>query len=272
MKFKIIAPPPHLADYVRWFWCMEFDAAGNGPFTHHAFAHHCCEFIFYYKGQFRQKSFTGDEKHVLTGVYGQTQSISTLTSDTDFGVFGFYLYPYAMTQLFNIPAVEITNQSIDLKTLCGSEGEALEEKIMLAEDNDQRLKIVIGFLEARLKNIRSEFLYFCSSLRTLSNGYQDLNVNTWASDNFLSVRQFERRVREFTGFSPKQFLRITRFNALLNKSFTGKRFGDIAFEFGYYDEAHFSHDFKQFSGINPSEYFRPETIAATDRGTVRLSS
>jgi AraC-like DNA-binding protein len=193
-------------------------------------------------------------------------------SKTDFGIFGFYLYPYALTQLFGLPANEITDQSVDIKTLCGRQGEDLEEKIMLALSNEQRIHLVIDFLEVQLKKMKPELSTLCSSVKTISNTYTAISVNALASSNFLSLRQFERRFKEFSGFSPKQFLRIARFNSLLNKPFQDKRLTEIAFDFGYYDEAHFSHDFKQFSGVSPKEYFRAETIVATDRGTINLSN
>lgn len=272
MKFELIAPPPHLADYVRLFWFMEFNTAGRAPFIHHAFAHHCCEVIFCYSGSLRYESASAGERRLFSGVYGQTQHISKVTAEAGFGAFGCYLYPYALMQLFDLSAKEITDQTIDLKALCGREGELLEERIMLVPDNARRMKLVIDFLEARLKNINTGLLPFCASLKAISGGYNGIDVRTWASDHFLSVRQFERRVQELSGFSPKQFLRIARFNAVLNKSFQGKRLAEIAYTFGYYDESHFSHDFKRFSGLNPKEYFRPETVAATDRGTVSLST
>jgi len=271
MNFKIIHPPPHLADYIRFFWFLEYNASKEQPFIHHAFAHHCPEVIFCYKGQFKYKSVADTEKNLITGIYGQTASISSVISNTDFGILGFYLYPHALTQLFQVPANELTNQSVDIKTLCGKEGEILEEKIKLAEDNSQRIKIVFDFLGARLKNVSAEFSVLCSSIKTISNAYQAISVKELASNNFLSVRQFERRFKEFSGFSPKQFLRIARFNSLLSKQFQHKHLAEIALEFGYYDESHFSHDFKQFSGFNPKEYFKPETLTATDRGTYSLS-
>lgn len=271
MYFKIIKPPSQLSDYVRFFWFLEYNASKVGPFTHHAFAHHCPEVIFCYKGQFKYKSSFDTEKNLITGVYGQTQSISRVTSNTDFGVLGFYLYPHAFAQLFRLPANEFTNQSVDIKTLCGKEGEILEEKIMLATNNDQRLKLVTDFLEVRLKNVKTEFINICASIKTISNSYQAVSVNALASKNFLSVRQFERRFREFSGFNPKLFLRITRFNSLLNKPFQNKTLTEIAFDFGYYDQSHFIHDFQKFSGSNPKEYFKPETLFATDRGTVAFN-
>lgn len=271
MNFKIIDPPQHLADYVRFFWFLEYSASKEQSFIHDAFAHHCPEVIFCYKGQFKYKSAFDTEKNLITGIYGQTESISRVTSNTDFGILGFYLYPHALTQLFQVPANELTNQSVDIKTLCGKEGEILEEKIKLAVDNYQRIKMVFDFLETRLKNVRTEFSVLCSSINSISNSYQAVSVKKLASNNFLSVRQFERRFKEFSGFSPKQFLRIARFNSLLNKPFQNRHLAEIALDFGYYDESHFSHDFKRFSGFNPKEYFNPETLIATDRGTFSLS-
>jgi len=270
MNFDIIQPSRQLADYVKFFWFSEGNASTDKPFIHHAFAYPCPELIFCYKGQFKYTSAFESEKIMAPGIYGQTQTFSKTLSNTDFGIFGFYLYPHALPQLFCLPAHELTNQSVDIKTLCGKEGEILEEKIMLAADSYQRVKIVSAFLEARLKNIKTTYANILSSIITISNSYQATSVKALADNNFLSVRQFERRFKEFSGFSPKLFLRITRFNSLLNKTFQNKSIIQIAYESGYYDESHLIHDFQKFSGYNPKEYFKQETLAASDRGTVEF--
>jgi AraC-like DNA-binding protein len=42
----------------------------------------------------------------------------------------------------------------------------------------------------------------------------------------------------------------------------------VALSCGYFDQAHFNHDFRAFSGINPSTYLRDRTsrthVAVTD--------
>ena len=270
MNFDIIQPAPQLADYVKFFWFAEGNASLDKPFAHHAFAYTCPELIFCYKGQFSYSSAFETERILVPGIYGQTQSFSNAAASADFGIFGFYLYPHAFPQLFCIPANELSNQSIDLKALCGKEGEILEEKIMLASDNYQRVKLVSAFLEARLKNASTAYANILSSIKTISNSYQPIAVKALAEHNYLSLRQFERRFKEFSGFSPKLFLRITRFNSLLNKTFQNKSLFQIACESGYHDESHLIHDFQKFSGCNPKEYFKPGILAASDRGTVQF--
>ncbi len=76
------------------------------------------------------------------------------------------------------------------------------------------------------------------------------------STNTLCTRQFERRFKEYSGFSPKLFSRITRFQSSLD-SFGNKdkSLTDIAYDCDYYDQSHFINDFKEFSGYHPSQYF-----------------
>ena len=72
----------------------------------------------------------------------------------------------------------------------------------------------------------------------------------------ISQRQLERTFKEYAGFSPKTFARILRFQSATNHYGTTKKtLTEIALDCGYYDQSHFIHDFSQFSGYTPSEYF-----------------
>ncbi len=74
-------------------------------------------------------------------------------------------------------------------------------------------------------------------------------------EEFLA-RRFTERFRATVGLTPKTFARVRRFQSALRKISKG---GDpdwleIALSCGYYDQAHFNHDFRAFSGINPTTY------------------
>lgn len=271
MDFKLIKPPPQLADYVRFFWSLEDNPSTDKPFVHHAFAYPCPELIFCYKGQFKYKFGFEAERNLSSGVYGQTQTFSKVSSKANFGIFACYLYPHAFLQLFSVPANEFTNQYADFGILFGEAGAILEEKIMLASNNEQRINLLSDFLVARLKNARTENEKMLSFIKTISTSQHLTSVKALAEDNFLSVRQFERRFKELSGFNPKLYLRIKRFISVFNKPSQNKTLTQIAHDSGYYDQSHFIHDFQKFSGNNPGEYFKQEIIAATDRGTVEFT-
>jgi AraC-like DNA-binding protein len=72
----------------------------------------------------------------------------------------------------------------------------------------------------------------------------------------LSVRQLQRQFDETTGVSPKTLGRIIRFEAIRNRLMSDPNVNltELAYEFGYTDQAHFIKDFKTFTDRTPGEY------------------
>jgi len=56
--------------------------------------------------------------------------------------------------------------------------------------------------------------------------------------------------------TPKRFCRVQRFQRLLRRIGDGPRIDwlDAALACGYFDQAHFIHEFREFSGLSPTEY------------------
>jgi AraC-like DNA-binding protein len=149
---------------------------------------------------------------------------------------------------------------IDLKSLLGSEANELEEKVMLAINNNLRIKIISEFLESRLIEEKKQPPGVFETIKYIIQTKGTINVEELAQQSFRSTRQFQRSFKQFSGFNPKLFSRIIRFQTALDEySNKGKSLTEIAFECGYYDQSHFIQDFKEFSGHNPKEYFSGKT-------------
>lgn len=258
LRFNVIQPPESIANFVRCFWVLEGNVAKGKPYVHRALADSCPEFLFYYKGSF--KSINQDNKVencFRSGIYGQTQSYVQYQVNEDFGIFGLYLYPYTISQLFSLPACELSDQKPDLKTLCGKDGEILEEKMMLASDNFQRTTIVSEFLIKRLVLVKTEYTNILNVISKAITRYLFYDIPDLASECNLSRRQFERKFREYSGFSPRVFLNLVRFGHVIsNNSTATKSLTEIAYNCGYYDQSHFIRHFSKFSGYSPKEYFK----------------
>jgi AraC-like DNA-binding protein len=76
-----------------------------------------------------------------------------------------------------------------------------------------------------------------------------------------SIRSFTQRFRRTVGLTPKTYARVRRFQSTLRRIAQpgDVDWADIALSCGYYDQAHFNHDFRAFSGINPSTYLAKQT-------------
>lgn len=252
MTYYTIPPPLSLSRIVRFFWVLESDQ----PYCHRSMADGSVEMIFHYKGVFNEITPGGIEKSFTAGLHGPSDSFREFVINQAFGIFGVYLYPFAIPLLFSVSSDELGNQMPDLAGLTGGDGIELEEKMMTAFSNRARLSILINFLEKRLRQNPKEEPAICSAIRQVIHTRGTIPVHEIARRAFLSTRQFERKFRAYAGFSPKLYSRIVRFQSatqhygILNRSLT-----NIAYDCGYYDQSHFIHDFKQFSGYHPKHYF-----------------
>lgn len=95
-----------------------------------------------------------------------------------------------------------------------------------------------------------------------------ISVEDLADAASLSPRQFRRVCLERSGLTPKRLARILRFRhatahasaALVSVAHPAhaarppRGWADIALECGYYDQAHLINEFREFSGLAPSEF------------------
>lgn len=265
MNYHTIAPPKDLANFVQFFWALEGSATAENPFFHRVLAESSPEWVFYCKGQFQLYTTTpGQRTTMLSGVSGQMQHFKKLFSLNDFCLFGVYLFPYAIPLIFGIPANALSDEAVDTPTLLGREGQLLEQKIYEAADHQLRAKLMSQFIRQRLAKNRELTDPVFTPIKQILSSSTALSIPSLADDCYLSRRQFERKFLQYAGYSPKQFQRIARFNSVIKK-FEERPMSltEMAYSCGYYDQSHFIHDFRLFSGYNPKAFFKNQK-AATD--------
>jgi AraC-like DNA-binding protein len=71
-----------------------------------------------------------------------------------------------------------------------------------------------------------------------------------------SLRQVQRRFKQIAGLTPKTLARLIRFEAIRHRLLTQPSLclTELAYEFGYSDQAHFIHDFKVIAGCTPQAF------------------
>ncbi|MBP0904252.1 DUF6597 domain-containing transcriptional factor [Mariniflexile gromovii] len=256
MKYLTIPPPPSLSKYVRFFWMLEGEASIEHPYIHRAMADGSAELVFHYNGIF-DELISNDKtiKSFTSGLDAQSDKVKRFSINQSFGIFGVYLFPYAIPKLFSIPASELTNHMLDLKTLLGKNENGLEEKIMLAKNTNERVEILSTFLEQQLLKSHLAPPGVFETINDIIQTKGTTNIDALSERNFLSRRQFERNFKRFSGFSPKVFSRIMRFQNVLQDLGNKKTLTQIGLDAGYADQSHFIREFKMFSGYTPKEYF-----------------
>jgi len=256
LNYYTVPPPAYLKPYVRCFWVFEHVMnPGGPPYIYRSIADGCAEIVFHYQAAFDEIGTPGIANNWRAGFHFQTNHHRRFITNQSFGIFGAYIYPFAVPYFFNIPADETSNEMPDIVTFLGKEGGELEEKMMLAPDNLKRIEILTGFLENKLKNKALKNHNIVAAIKHIIHGKQTGPVSGLADKFNLSMRQFDRKFNEYAGFGPKTILRLVRLHNATQHHNTDKPLTQIALECGYYDQSHFIHDLKAFTGYPPSFYF-----------------
>ncbi len=261
MKYQTFPPPKELANFVRFFWVLECEVTSGEVYTHRTMASGCPELLFHYEGTFDHLLVEDKiEASFLSGIHGQSRVHQRFQIDRNFGIFGAYLYPYALPVIFRLPACEVSDQMPDLLQLLGRDGRDLEEKMMLASNNDERVQIISHELISRLQHHSLEVHPIQSAIRTMIHSHGQSNILALSEKQSLSRRQFERVFKKYAGFSPKLYARILRFQSVFNEiGGQHKNLTRVAYQCGYADQSHFIHDFKEFSGFKPGEFLNEQS-------------
>jgi len=256
MKYYIIQPPDALKPFVRCFWVLEHEFGENEQaYTYRSIADSCVEIVFHYRAAFDELVTVGQPRNWRSGIHFQADRYTRFQTDQSFGIFGAYIYPFAIPWLFKIPSGETSNEMVDLHSFLGPEGRELEEKIMTAPDNVKRADILSAFLEKRFLNARLKDNTIAVAIKQVIHSGAVYTIPQLADHFNLSTRQFDRKFKEYAGFSPKMYLRLVRLNQAIKQQGSNKSLTQIAYECGYYDQSHFIHDVKAFTGYHPGFYF-----------------
>jgi AraC-like DNA-binding protein len=275
VRYHTLPPPPALAGVVRYYWVFEIRGIGPAPYVYRSMADGCAELVFHCKGAFDEvtrpdSELRGGGVYEPAVLHAQTARHRRFSVQEDFQIFGAYLYPFALPRLLGLPAATLTNEMPDLIALWGRGGRILVEEMLCAPDHACRAGILSRFLMAILNHRPDKKPRVQHAIHALIHRDGRMELDALAGQMGTGLRQMERQFREHAGFTAKKLSRILRFQSTLKHYATmpGQTLTDIALDHGYYDQAHFIHDFKAFSGYAPSEYFlgRPEGIEYRESG------
>lgn len=166
------------------------------------------------------------------------------------------IYPHAGTLFFSDPLSEFTNYATDLYDVELKENRDLYDRIMEVDGLAAKIRVLeTHFLQQLQKN--QNRLKKVTLIKALSQQFlledQPLDLPTLAKNSGISERYIQKLYLTNVGISPSAFAGVRRFNKSLDLVLnTPQSLTEIAYDCGYYDQAHFIKEFKKFTGIAPS--------------------
>ena len=166
---------------------------------------------------------------------------------------GAVLRPGAAEVLFGVHADELSDAHTALADLWGQTAVSLRDELTELSSPEERLDAFERMLAGRLPVVRGLHPAVARALQQFgaANTVRDV-----VRESGYSHRRFITLFSRAVGLTPKTYCRVLRFQHVLRRART-ERFGsliDLAIASGYSDQPHFNREFRELTGVTPSEY------------------
>jgi AraC-like DNA-binding protein len=191
---------------------------------------------------------------VVAGMRSQYIELDTAAIQS---VMGIVFRPGGARAFFDVSADEFYNRLVTLDLLWGSATASLRDQLREAATPSAKFRLLESALRQRMLEKRVEshpaVRYGLAEFQRAPHIRSVLDVTKEAG---LSRHRFSQLFREQVGITPKLYCRLHRFQQVVQQIASGGPvdWADVALAGGYFDQPHLAHEFREFSGISPSQY------------------
>lgn len=246
LRYRERPPEPDLAEFILNLWEFEIELLGPQPYDHHVPPDGCVSLVVRY--------VPGEAGPWVLFVGPRVETFHVVVSTRD-RYFGARFWPHAGGAALQV----------DLEDCFGRYGLAAEfvpgvaERLQRELPRQPDVEPVFGTINRVLRDACAAGDPFDAVARqavtAIVRARGDCTVAQLASELGLSSRQLQRRFRDATGLTPKQFARLRRFRHAAGELLREKPrpWAMVAYETGFADQAHLTREFTQLIGLSAEE-------------------
>jgi AraC-like DNA-binding protein len=244
--FHCFWPGPPLADFVDFLWLYDGYVAPHAQ--ERLLPAGTMELVF-------RLDADGTD---VAGLMGPRSEFLALDTSRPFSAIGVHFRPGGGFPFFGVPGCELHNRSVTLEMVWGAYARTISASLWEATTPERRFRILEDALKARAHGSLERHPAVRYALAVFNRSSGACRIGDVVERTGLSSRRFVDRFQSEVGLSPKAFCRVRRFNEVLRRieGVTEVDWADVALSCGYFDQAHFNHDFRAFAGLSPSTYLR----------------
>ncbi|WP_010277163.1 helix-turn-helix domain-containing protein [Paenibacillus senegalensis] len=253
-----LSPAAALSDFINVFWLQQGCSPAHGmgrvlPDGTMELVINLEEDLIKVYDQTNHDRFERFRGSLISGPHSKFTVIDTACQVSAIGV---HFKPGGAFPFLKAAANELRNVHLPLDILWGTTASEMRDQLFEAETPAAKFRILEYYLMGMMTGDSAYHPAVFFALKKFQATPYYLKIADVTEQITLSSRRFIQVFKEQVGLSPKQFLRIQRFQHVLQqlKGREQVNWAELALICGYYDQAHFIHDFQAFSGISPKTY------------------
>ena len=242
MKFTEFRPHSQLTSFIDAYW--DITCSEGVTSIHKVLPDGCVDIIINLGEDFHiecDNVVLKSGKAYLGGAITHFKEAKTLRETHLIGV---RFRPSAFSHFYAFSSLhEVTNNVVELSNDLIPKISSLSNDISIAFDS---------FYYKKLIQPKRSLL---PVVETVNERNGDISVKELADKHFTTIKQLERNFKYHIGLSPKEFINIVRYKfaqQLILTRHSKRALYDIAFECGYYDQAHLCKEIKKYTGAVPT--------------------
>jgi len=239
-------PALGLQPYVYCYWQLKTTQILSDQFNYNVVSDGCIDIFFELNNP--QDNF----------VMGFCKKYTEFPLDNTFNYIGVRFLPTMFPQLFKVNAAEFSNRFENLSSVVPQTSRFIADNFSISQNTNEIKLLFDKYFTELITNVKFDYdnrLY--EAINIILKNFGVLNVETDLNTG-ISPRQLRRLFEFYIGDSAKTFSQVVRFQNILRAkpSSQSLRQNKLFFDVGYYDQAHFVKEFKNFYGVTPSKAFR----------------
>ncbi|WP_229253990.1 helix-turn-helix domain-containing protein [Dyadobacter sp. NIV53] len=238
-------PDELLQNHILCYWELKTCQPLNAPFTYQVVADGCIDIYF---------DLTDPRENFVMGF---CKNYTEFPLENEFHYVGVRFLPAMFPVLFKVNASELSNRWEYLNVVLPETASFISQEFY-NEMTSEQIKTVFDqyFNQILSQSVTEPDPRLLNAVSIILENFGVLHVES-DLDVGVSVRQLRRLFEFYIGSSAKTFSQVVRFQNILRAkpSQQSLRENKLVFDAGYYDQAHFIKEFKNFYGVTPSRAF-----------------
>lgn len=180
----------------------------------------------------------------------------TISGGTGGSMMLVFFHPHAARMFFGCDMNLVSDTVLDADGVLGSSVLALRDRILNEPDPDAKMLLVRQWLHTQVRPVNRDYHLSLMASDRIQKDPCSGTIDRLAEEAGVSHKHLTAVFKRTVGITPKQFQRIHRFQYVIRLIENGAmvNWTSVALDCGFYDQAHFSREFRRFSGFTPSEY------------------
>lgn len=165
--------------------------------------------------------------------------------------------PLGAYRVLDLPLAQIARDVIELDDALGAEVNRVHERIGDATEPGMQFAILCDFVRRRLARSGTRLHADARmAVSVLAESRGEARIEDLCRSLGVSRKHLGNLFRAHIGLTPKVYARMFRFRRAIDLVQRGQRldWARVAMACGYYDQAHFNREFREFAGMSPSEF------------------